>query len=77
MINKIRKIRKYYGTPPKKNNKQELGNKLYLIEMFFVFEQKLVKISQQYATLWNNNEEYWFFYASTSWDCACEPLQTK
>ena len=46
-----------------------------LTRIFFLFEQKLVKTLLQYATMWRSNAEYWSFCASSSWDCACEPLQ--
>ena len=38
---------------------------------------RIQEILLQSETLWSSNEEYWFFRESTSWDYACEPLQTK
>ena len=35
------------------------------------------EILLQYVTLWSSNAESWSFYASSSWDCASEPLQTE
>ena len=39
---------------------------------FFLFEQKVVKILLQSATLWSSNVECWFLCALVSWGCACE-----